>query len=866
MASTAAPQQQPDPEVVDLTGDDSDPEGTAAAQRVANDPLNFNEYDNLFPFDDARFLYDHPAPGAFPEPSLEPNSGAKGKVVVLADGEEIFIPDEGEPGTGPSVRTLGCATDTRHDDAVAASQDEQGFSVDVCLQRVLEIFPDISHEHVRKLYGEIIGNEAYSRVSSAATLDHVMDKLMSDPSYPKQEKGRQVGQKRKREDSPEELASRKWEMEDRPVVPQFLKGSMQAMLKSEYPDMTVKFINDTLAKEKHFYQAYVALAHAKDSPERAYSKGRPSVKFLANADVMAANAGWPALEEELTAARQRVAKIRTQKAEEDAKKQVEEENLRRAMERGETAECSACFDDLPMNRQIHCDGATAHFTCYDCMTTFIKSEVGESRCRVVCPAGCGAAFAPNQLNTLEDKQLLNKLAELEQEKAIRDAGLADLEECPFCDYKAILPPVEEDFEFRCANPECEKTSCRRCKSLSHIPISCEQHAKDNKINSRHKIEEAMTAAMVRSCNKCKKQFIKDYGCNKMSCPSCGNLQCYVCSKSLKDYEHFDQSSHGRGRNEGKCPLYDNVEERHEREVKEAETAAKKQMLEENPEISAEDLEIKLSDSVRKADIDKAARAARGHAGLPYEGHAFLQHPYLPEARGRQGRGVFHWRDEEANMDERVRMYHHRYLPPHRLAAPNPLHIPPRAPHAMLERDNMPPPQRAHPALPAYNQPPGYGVQQLAPPPPRPAPEAFLGNPLFDAALNGRYAGPQNPFEELRPWQQLHRAPAPAPGAADPQNHDLDAPYLEDQHRHDLRAYLEEEAPEEILDRPAVARFFAEQREQLQREQLDRQRRNEAAIEVLRLRERRRELEERRRELEVTAEMVQRARGFGPRRG
>jgi len=110
---------------------------------------------------------------------------------------------------------------------------------------------------------------------------------------------------------------------------------------------------------------------------------------------------------------------------------------------------------------------------------------------------------------------LGKLAQLQQEKDIRDAGLDDLEDCPFCEYKAIMPPIEEDFEFRCANPECEKISCRRCKAISHIPVTCEEHAKDNTINSRHKIEEAMTAALVRSCNKCKKQFIKDYGCNKV---------------------------------------------------------------------------------------------------------------------------------------------------------------------------------------------------------------------------------------------------------------------------------------------------------------------------------------------------------------
>lgn len=286
------------------------------------------------------------------------------------------------------------------------------------------------------------------------------------------------------------------------------------MLKAEFPDVTVNFCNETLAKEKHLFQAFVAIAKARDLDEGRlmHGRGRASKKNLANAATIANNSGWPALLDELNAARRQIETVTAERAVEEAKKKAEQENLQRAMEAGETVECSACYDDLPMNRQAHCDGTVAHFTCFECLTTYIKSEVGEARCRVLCPAGCTSAFAPNQLNLLADKQLLEKLAELEQEKAIRDAGLEDLEECPFCDYKAIMPPIDEDFEFCCANPECEKVSCRRCKSISHIPVSCEQHAKDKKVNSRHKIEEAMTAALIRSCNKCKKQYIKEYGC------------------------------------------------------------------------------------------------------------------------------------------------------------------------------------------------------------------------------------------------------------------------------------------------------------------------------------------------------------------
>lgn len=482
------------------------------------------------------------------------------------------------------------------------ANNEQTFDPNTCLQRVLELFPDIKHEYVLELWEE---SQASSDVVPAvARLEAVIERLLSGPSYPKEERIKSP-LKRKRQTSVE-ADKQRWEFDERDG--NIANGTIRRILKAEFSEFPQAEVNQVQAEKLTLYKSYVHMALLSDTGT-SVRRGRPT-HVLYDADTLARTA---LMHDELEAARKRVKSDREQRADQMAKKAIEDENLQRAIEAGETAECQACFDDLPMNRQIHCSGATPHFTCYECAETYIKSEIGESRCRVMCTAGCGSGFAPNQLNLLSDKDLLEKLAQLQQEKDIRDAGLDDLEECPFCDYKAILPPIEEDFEFRCANPQCEKVSCRRCKALSHIPFSCEQHAKDNAVNSRHKIEEAMTAAMIRSCNKCKKTFIKDYGCNKMTCPSCGNLQCYVCSESLKDYNHFDQRSQGGPNAAGKCPLYDNVEERHEREVKAAEEAAKAEILASNPDISQDDLKINVSDAVKQATEQR--RRAAGPAGI-----------------------------------------------------------------------------------------------------------------------------------------------------------------------------------------------------------------------------------------------------------
>lgn len=57
--------------------------------------------------------------------------------------------------------------------------------------------------------------------------------------------------------------------------------------------------------------------------------------------------------------------------------------------------------------------------------------------------------------TLFSMQVLRKL----QEEEVRQAGIADLVDCPFCSFATIMSDPN-DRVFRCLNPECLKDSCR----------------------------------------------------------------------------------------------------------------------------------------------------------------------------------------------------------------------------------------------------------------------------------------------------------------------------------------------------------------------------------------------------------------------
>lgn len=89
---------------------------------------------------------------------------------------------------------------------------------------------------------------------------------------------------------------------------------------------------------------------------------------------------------------------------------------------------------------------------------------------------------------------------------------------------------------------------------------------------------------MRVCNKCGKQFEKVEGCNQVKC-SCGNYQCYLCSKNvLSDHSHFV----GYG-GKGTCKLFDNP--KIEEKIAEAENETVRRLLRNVPGLKSSDLRI-----------------------------------------------------------------------------------------------------------------------------------------------------------------------------------------------------------------------------------------------------------------------------------
>jgi TRIAD3 protein (E3 ubiquitin-protein ligase RNF216) len=175
-----------------------------------------------------------------------------------------------------------------------------------------------------------------------------------------------------------------------------------------------------------------------------------------------------------------------------------------------------CCEDLPSNRMASCT-IGKHSSCFVCVRKYVESIIGQNKYFPRCmDSDCKGVYAKTMLRPLLDKSIMDRMERLEQNEQLKN--VEGIEECPFCNFKAV--PHGSTTVFDCQNPECEKSSCRKCKELSHIPKTCKEaeewKSAGANMNIRHLLEEAMSRAAMRVCHVCETAFVKEEGCNYVS--------------------------------------------------------------------------------------------------------------------------------------------------------------------------------------------------------------------------------------------------------------------------------------------------------------------------------------------------------------
>ncbi|PWY89012.1 hypothetical protein BO70DRAFT_158549 [Aspergillus heteromorphus CBS 117.55] len=493
---------------------------------------------------------------------------------------------------------------------------------DSLLAQITDIFPEISQKYVEDLidrhdgpwHNGHDGTRQQIRIDPDILKERVIEEILQNPCYPKQDRLKRKITETKGDD-------KQWmaEIPNR-GSPLYLQLAT-TKLAHEFLWMPINYIRLEVNDKKELYAAYLALFAQEDDANNGYTKlkreRQPAAAKPKNdlersiidnlereLDAAKEEAEKQAGKGSTTAGRRRLltsprskAFIRKQKEEEEAELRNEEEHKKA----GTLVECQCCFADVPVNRALPCEGGEIHFFCHTCMRKTAETQIGLMKYKLQCmdTSGCQESFSRTQLEKALGSPLMKKIDSLQQQDEIEQAGLEGLEGCPFCDFKAICPPVGEDREFRCSNPTCEVTSCRLCHQESHIPKTCEEARKERGLPERHLVEEAMSEALIRNCPQCKIKIVKESGCNKMICSKCGCAMCYICKKNItgEQYQHFERPPTF-------CRTHDGAaENRSQTEIEQAQKTTIAGILAQNPNLTEEELRIHK---------DKAKQAAPGH--------------------------------------------------------------------------------------------------------------------------------------------------------------------------------------------------------------------------------------------------------------
>ncbi|KDQ54307.1 hypothetical protein JAAARDRAFT_38467 [Jaapia argillacea MUCL 33604] len=467
------------------------------------------------------------------------------------------------------------------------------------LALILEIIPDVQPTHVLTLL------EQYFPTHPDNLVEHILHLLFENPDYPKVDtKGKG---KRVRIDAEEEAAGEG----SSPKKPRVDFGSKDRQrnaginypilameqLQSDFPFIPKPHISRTFIENNALY-APTYLFLAKQAREQG-GVGQPPLPYVEKKNRnrnMGKGKGRKLVDEELELEVEWIRGIRESGEEpgsDEGKEKAGEADVGMRDGDGDGMECGCCFSDYPFEKLIQCP--EAHLFCTDCMTSYVSDRLGSQNANIVCmdQSGCKMRFTEGELRRFLPEKLLGLYERVKARKEIESAGLEGLEECPYCEYKVVIENPDEKL-FRCEGVDCGAVTCRACKKPDHLPKSCKEVEEDKTLDARHLIEEAMSKALMRNCPKCGKGFIKESGCNKMVCPHCATMSCYVCRNIITGYEHYGNPPPYNGRvDPNKCQLWDPVEKRHSDEV----TAARQKAMEEfkrlHPEVDEKDLQVDL---------------------------------------------------------------------------------------------------------------------------------------------------------------------------------------------------------------------------------------------------------------------------------
>jgi hypothetical protein len=206
--------------------------------------------------------------------------------------------------------------------------------------------------------------------------------------------------------------------------------------------------------------------------------------------------------------------------------------------------CEQCDELFPGSQMVQCDHG--HKICTSCVTREVECLISEGVTEFGCPSmNCSGCIEQRALATKIPHSLWKRVIEFEAERVMFGSRLEGIVHCAHCGFMCIFEGLGAMI---C--PECGLETCSNCQAPAHKG-SC------SRLDQSHQAEEAATDELIAACPECKRRFVREVGCNKMTCPVCNTQVCNFCHERIPvhvGYSHF-WSVPGEVCPPNQCPLW-----------------------------------------------------------------------------------------------------------------------------------------------------------------------------------------------------------------------------------------------------------------------------------------------------------------------
>lgn len=188
---------------------------------------------------------------------------------------------------------------------------------------------------------------------------------------------------------------------------------------------------------------------------------------------------------------------------------------------------------------IFTNNICSHFFCYECITSYITSQLQQNKKIVTCPEiKCKASLNSNTLRSIIPKDVVTKWDEALCKSLIHESQIVY---CPFKDCSALL--VNDSQQNICATecPECNRLFCAQCNVPWHSGFSCKQfgkkRGKTREVDGISALEKIAKKKKWRKCPGCEIFVEKTEGCLQMTC-RCSFKFCYRCGATWTPKHYY----------------------------------------------------------------------------------------------------------------------------------------------------------------------------------------------------------------------------------------------------------------------------------------------------------------------------------------